>query len=221
MRISPCAAQRDYVLRALGDAREDVRRAAVGVLAANEQAEIVEMLEPLLADSSVAVRAEVVQALGRRRSRRALRLLLDQFARDVETRDHALRALGRIGDGWSARRLMVLFPEQEQAIRLAIIDALGAITAPAAEPFLAQLLADPQPEVRSRAVVAIGQFASDGAVTRLVHATRDADARVRLAALESLSAFAGRPAAVESFERLCLDPVPAIAALARRCLRKT
>jgi HEAT repeat protein len=116
---------------------------------------------------------------------------------------------------------MLLFADQEQAIRLAIIDALGAIAAPASEPFLAQLLSDPQPEVRSRAVVAIGQYPSDGAVNRLVHATRDADARVRLAALESLSAFAGRPAAVESFERLCLDPVPAIAALARRCLRKS
>ncbi|HEX7506401.1 MAG TPA: HEAT repeat domain-containing protein [Polyangia bacterium] len=220
MRIAPCAAQREFVLGALADAREDVRRAAVSVLAANEQAEIIEMLEPLLVDPSVAVRAEVVQALGRRRSRRALRMLLDQFKRDEATRDQILRALGRIGDGWSARRLMVLFPEQEQSIRFAIIDALGAIAAPAAEPFLARLLVDAQPEVRSRAVVAIGQFASDGAVTRLVHATRDVDARVRLAALESLSAFAGRPAAVESFERLCLDPVPAIAALARRCLRK-
>ena len=157
----------------------------------------------------------------RRRSRRALRLLLDQFARNVETRDPILRALGRIGDGWSARRLMLLFADQEQAVRLAIIDALGAIAAPVSEPFLAQLLSDPQPEVRSRAVVAIGQYPSDGAVNRLVHATRDADALVRLAALESLSAFAGRPAAVESFERLCLDPVPAIAALARRCLRKS
>ena len=221
MRTSPCVAQREFVLRALSDAREEVRRAAVSVLAANEHAEILDMVEPLLRDPSDAVRAEVVQALGRRRSRRALCLLLDQFARDPETRDHVLRALGRIGDGWSARRLMVLFPEQEQAVRLAIIDALGAIAAPAAEPFLAQLLADAQPEVRGRAVVAIGQYASDGAVNRLVHSTRDADARVRLAALESLSAFAGRPAAVESFERLCLDPVPAIAALARRCLRKS
>jgi len=221
MRISPCADQRGFVLAALSDGREDVRRAAVGVLAANEHAEIIEMLEPLLDDPAAAVRAEVVQALGRRPSRRALRLLLDQFARDVENRDPILRALGRIGDGWSARRLMLLFADQEQAIRLAIIDALGAIAAPAAEPFLARLLCDPQPEVRSRAVVAIGQYASDGAVTRLVHATCDADARVRLAALESLSAFAGRPAAVESFERLCLDPIPAITALARRCLRKS
>jgi HEAT repeat protein len=221
MRSSPCSAQREFVLGALGDAREDVRRAAVGVLAANEHAEILDMLEPLLEDPSVAVRGEVVQALGRRRSRRAVRLLLDQFVRDVETRDQTLRALGRIGDGWSARRLVALFPEQEHAIRLAIIDALGAITAPVAEPFLARLLTNPQPEVRGRAVVAIGQYASDGAVTRLVHSTRDVDARVRLAALESLSAFSGRPVAVESFERLCLDPVPAIAALARRCLRKS
>jgi hypothetical protein len=58
-----------------------------------------------------------------------------------------------------------------------------------------------------------------GACSSYEHATLDADARVRLAALESLSAFTGRPVAVESFERLCLHPVPAIAALARRCLR--
>jgi HEAT repeat protein len=85
---------------------------------------------------------------------------------------------------------------------------------------LAQLLGDRRPEVRGRAVVAIGQYATDGAVSRLAHATLDVDARVRLAAIEALSAFTGRPVAVESFERLCLDPIPAIAALARRCLRK-
>jgi HEAT repeat protein len=116
---------------------------------------------------------------------------------------------------------MALYPEQEHATRLAIIDALGAISAPLADPFLAGLLCDPQPEIRCRAVVAISQYAGDGAVNRLVHATRDVDVRVRLAALESLSAFAGRPVAIESFERLCLDPVPAIAALARRCLHKS
>jgi len=179
------------------------------------------LLEPLLGDSSLAVRIEVVQALGRRRSRRSLRLLLDQFERDGELRDQILRAIGRIGDGAAACRLIALYPGQEDAIRLAIVDALGGITAPCAEPFLASLLFDPQPEIRSRAVVAIGRYATDCAVNRLVFATRDTDARVRLAALESLSAFAGRPVAVEFFERLCLDPVPAIAALARRCLRKS
>jgi HEAT repeat protein len=221
MRIAPCAAQREFVLKSLRDPRDEVRRAAVGVLAANEAVEIIPLLEPLLGDSSVAVRIEVVQALGRRRSRRALRILLDQFERDGELRDQILRAIGRIGDGAAACRLIALYPGQEDAIRLAIVDALGGISAPCAEPFLASLLFDPQPEIRSRAVVAIGRYATDCAVNRLVFATRDTDARVRLAALESLSAFAGRPVAVEFFERLCLDPVPAIAALARRCLRKS
>jgi len=220
MRVAPCAAQRSFVAKALQDAREEVRRAAVEVMAANEPSDILEILEPLLADPAVVVRAEAVQALGQRRSRRALLRLQGQFESDAETRLHALRAIGRIGDGAAARSLMACYGEQERRIRLAIIDALGAIAAPAAEPFLAQLLCDSRPEVRSRAVVAIGQYATDGAVGRLVHATLDVDARVRLAALESLSAFAGHPAAVESFERLCLDPVPAIAALARRCLRK-
>jgi HEAT repeat protein len=190
------------------------------VLAANESLDVLAVLEPLLDDPSVAVRAEVVQAMGQRRSRRALLRLQDQFDRDPATRSQALRAIGRIGDGAAARRLIACYQEHERWVRLGIIDALGAIAAPAAEPFLAQLLCDRHPEVRGRAVVAIGQYATDGAVSRLAHATLDPDARVRLAALESLSAFTGRPIAVESFERLCLDPVPAIAALARRCLRK-
>ncbi|MBN2575643.1 MAG: HEAT repeat domain-containing protein [Deltaproteobacteria bacterium] len=220
MRIAPCAAQREFVTKSLADPREDVRRVAVGVMAASEPSDILDNLEPLLADPSVAVRAMVVQALGQRRSRRALVCLQVQFERDPETRIHALRAIGRIGDGAAAKLLIASYPEQERAVRLAIIDALGAIAAPVAEPFLAQLLCDRRPDIRGRAVVAIGQYATDGAVGRLVHATLDTDPRVRLAALESLSAFTGRPAAAESFERLCLDPVPAIAALARRCLRK-
>ena len=220
MRIAPCSAQWNFVVGALKDAREEVRRAAVEVMGANEPSDLFEILEPLLCDTAVAVRAEAVQALGQRRSRRALLRLQSLFEHDPDTRTQALRAIGRIGDGAAARHLMACYPEHKREIRLAIIDALGAIAAPAAEPFLAQLLCDPRPEVRSRAVVAIGQYATDGAVVRLVHATLDTDPRVRLAALESLSAFAGRPAAVESFERLCLDPLPAIAALARRCLRK-
>ena len=220
MRIAPCTAQKEFVAGALEDEREEVRRAAVGVLAASEPLDFLEVLEPLLGDPSAAVRAEVVQAMGQRRSRRALLRLQEQFDRDPGTRAQALRAIGRIGDSAAARRLIACYREHERWVRLGIIDALGAITAPVAEPFLARLLNDPRPDVRGRAVVAIGQYATDGAVSRLAHATLDTDARVRLAALESLSAFTGRPVAVESFERLCLDPVPAIAALARRCLRK-
>jgi HEAT repeat protein len=220
MRSLPCAAQQPFVVDALSDPRPTVRRAAVTVLAANDTAETIEMLEPLLRDRAVEVRSEVIAALGRRPSRKALALLLETFDRDRETRDVALRAIGRIGDGPAAQRLITGYPTCDHSTRLAIIDALGGIAAPAAEPFLSEQLRASQPEVRSRAVVAVGQYATDGAVTRLVHATRDADARVRLAALESLSAFGGRAPAVECFERLCLDPIPAIAALARRCLRK-
>jgi HEAT repeat protein len=220
MRSAPCAAQRLFVEDALADPRPDVRRAAVAVLVGNEDAETVDTLEPLLRDRSVEVRAEVVRALGRRRSRRALTLLLETFERDAETREHVLRALGRVGDGLAALRLIAGFARHDFATRLAVIDTLGAIAAPCAEPFLIDLLRATQPELRSRAVVAVAQYPTDAAVGRLVYATRDPDARVRLAALESLSAFTGRASAVEAFERLCLDPIPAIAALARRCLRK-
>jgi HEAT repeat protein len=190
------------------------------VLSADERAEVTEMLEPLLRDPSVEVRGQVIGALGQRRSRRALNLLLDTFERDVETREITLRAIGRIGDGQAARRLAASYPQHDQGTRLGIIDALGAIAAPSVEPFLADLLSDPLPEVRSRAVAAVGHYGSDRAATRLAHAISDVDPRVRLAALESLSALARRPSAVEAFERLCLDPIPSIAAFARRCLGK-
>lgn len=221
MRGTPCAAQQPFVVDALVDPRAEVRRAAVAVLAARDSAEGQEMLEPLLRDPSVEVRAEVIHALGRRATRRARELLLSAFERDADNRDNVLRALGRIGDGQAARRLIASYARHDLATRLAIVDALGGMAVPVAEPFLAYLLHAPQPELRCRAVVAIGAYTSEGAVTRLVQATRDADARVRVAALESLSAFTARPLAVEAFERLCLDPVPAIASLARRCLRKT
>lgn len=220
MRSAPCLAQQSFVVDALADTRPSVRRAAVSVFGANHNAETIEMLEPLLHDQAVEVRAEVIAVLGRRASRRALALLLDAFEHDAENRDPALRAIGRIGDGLAAQHLIASYANHDPNTRLAIIDALGAMAAPGAEPFLAELLRAPWPEIRSRAVVAIGQYATDSAVSRLAYATRDADARVRLAALESLSGFSGRALAVEAFERLCLDPIPAIAALARRCLRK-
>lgn len=220
MRNVPCAAQRPFVVDALADPRPAVRRAAVAVLAANDDAETTDLLEPLLRDRSVEVRNEVVQALGRRSSRRSLSLLLETFERDGDTREAVLRAIGRAGDGQAARRLIASYPRHDYPTRLSIIDTLGAIAAPSAEPFLAEQLRASQPEIRSRAVVAAAQYPTDGAVVRLALATRDPDARVRLAALESLSAFTGRPVAIEAFERLCLDPIPAIAALARRCLRK-
>jgi HEAT repeat protein len=220
MRKAPCLAQQGFVVDALSDPRPSVRRAAVSVLGANDNAETIDTIEPLLRDRAVEVRAEVISALGRRASRKALALLLETFERDVDNRDAALRAIGRIGDGLAAQRLVASYSKYDQNTRLAIIDALGAMAAPVAEPFLAEQLRASRPEIRSRAVVAVGQYSTDGAVSRLVHATRDSDARVRLAALESLSSFSGRALAVEAFERLCLDPIPAIAALARRCLRK-
>jgi HEAT repeat protein len=220
MRIAPCSAQQRFILDSLEDERAEVRRAAVAVLAASQSAEVTDLLEPLLRDPRVEVRGEAILALGQRRSRKALALLLETFEHDGSTRDASLRAIGRIGDGQAARRLIDSYPEHDHGTRLRIIDALGAMAAPSAEPFLAELLSAPLAEVRIRAVAAIGRYATDGAVTRLVHATRDVDPGVRLAAIESLSALSGRPAAIEAFERLCLDAVPAIAALARRSLRK-
>lgn len=221
MQAHPVAAQHEFIENRLADPREEVRRAAVAALAARGGAEVVEILEPFLRDPAAAVRQEVVRGLGRQRSQPAQALLLQQYQRDPATRREALLALGKIGDCVAAQRLTGLLSAQTLPERLAIIDTLGTLAAPCTEPILIGLLRDPESEVRCRAAVALGRFTTTGAATRLALATRDADARVRLAALEALAPAKSHPAVVQAIERLCLDPSPAIAALARQWLDKT
>ena len=220
MQEHPVAAQSGFIETSLADPRDEVRRAALAALGARGGAEVVATLQTFLRDPAAAVRQQAVRGLGRQRSPRAQALLLQQYQRDPATRGEALLAIEKIGDGVAARRLAGLLPAQLLPERLAIIDTLGMLAAPGAEPILVGLLRDPEPEVRCRAAVALGRFTTAGAATRLALATRDADARVRLAALEALAPAKGRPAVVQAMERLCLDPTPAIAALARLWLEK-
>jgi HEAT repeat protein len=92
MRSARDAAQSPFVRQALSDPREEVRRAAVGVLAANDQTDVVDDLAPLLDDPSFVVRGEVVQALARRRSRKAAGVLFARLERDEEMRRHPSRS---------------------------------------------------------------------------------------------------------------------------------
>jgi HEAT repeat protein len=214
MRENPHPAQIGFLQACLGDAEPDVRCAAVAALSAQHAAHLVAMVEPLLADRSTDVRREVITALGSRRNERARELLLVMIARDAELRGDAIAALGRIGDDRAVPKLIEVFPRCGAAEQVQVIDALGALEATGAEPFLSQQLGNRDADVRRRAAAALARMGTTASLQHLGIALRDEDTRVRLALAQAL-ASCPHPFARATLERLSLDAAPAVAAAAR------
>jgi HEAT repeat protein len=215
MEENPHALQRLFIEASLRHADAKVRRAAVAALARQPSLELVDALAPLLSDESFDVRREVVIVLGTSRSRKARQLLLDQIARDPSTRAFAVRSLGDLGDATVVPLLIAMFEREPAMGRLAIIEALAELKQHAAEPLLVRVLGDPDPEVRRTAVLALGRFATTVSLRHAVVAARDPEWQVRAAVVDLLSPE-GDAAAVAALERLCLDPHPFVASLAKR-----
>ncbi len=110
--------------------------------------------------------------------------------------------------------------DESPLARMAIIEAFAELNEPTAEPLLVRLLVDEEPEVRRSAVEALVRFATPTAIRHGVAAARDATWQVRAAAIELL-ALRPEGATGAALERLCFDPVPFVADLARRRLDET
>jgi HEAT repeat protein len=214
MRENPHPAQRRFLEACLRDGDEDTRCAAVATLAAQPGSDVVETLEPLLGDAKVSVRREAIAAIGNHRCERARELLLALIERDPETRADAIRALRRVGDDRAVPRLIALFPACTTAEQIAIVDTLGLLEAPAAEPFLARQLGHADPDVRRHVAAALARLGTPAALHHLGYAVRDPEPRVRLALADAL-APCPHPIAREALERLSLDPVPTVSSAAR------
>jgi HEAT repeat protein len=214
MRENPHSSQRPFLEQSLRDASEDTRCAAVATLAAQPGALLVEALAPLLVDGKVSVRREVVAALTNHRCERTRELLLDLIERDPETRADGIRALRRVGDDRAVPRLIALFPLCTTAEQIAIVDTLGLLEAPAAEPFLARQLGHADADVRRHVAAALARLGTPAALHHLGYAVRDPEPRVRLAVADAL-APCPHPIAREALERLSLDPVATVSSTAR------
>jgi HEAT repeat protein len=214
MRENPHPSQLGFVEACLGDPDEEVRLSAVAALATQRGASIVEALAPLLGDPSVHVRREVVDALAERRCERTRELLLDLVERDPDTRGNAIRALGRVGDDRIVAKLIAIFPSCTPPEQTQAVATLGALEAPAAQPFLWRQLGHPDAHVRRHVASALARIGTTPALQRLGVALRDTEPRVRLAVAQAL-ASCPHPIARGALERLSLDPVPNVAAAAR------
>ena len=164
------------------------------------------------------VRAQVVEALVRYGAGVVDLLISELDAEDLDTRQAAVVALGRIGDrkatlplvaalgdpelalpaaGALARlgdpeaydTLMGLLGHADSAVRQAVIAALNSIGHPDMPERVAGLLDDPNPVVRESAVRIAGYFGYASCADRVIACARDTSEPVRRAVVEHLPLF--------------------------------
>jgi HEAT repeat protein len=213
MRNNPHPLQKGYVETSLSHVDEKVRGAAIAAFAA-QGADMVETLEPMLADRSAEVRRSAVIALSRCPSERTRQLLLDLLKRDGEIRLEIIRALGRVGDARVVPEVIGIFPMCSPEEQVQAIDILETIEPAGAEPFLARQLDHQDPRIRRHAVRALVRIGTTSALRLIAIALRDENPRVRMTVSKAL-ASCPHPIARGTLERLSVDPVDSVAAFAR------
>ena len=212
MRSNPHSLQRGFVETSLSHADEHIRQEAVAAFAA-QGSDLVEALEPMLADESAEVRRSAIVALSRRPCERTRQLLLG-LLNDSAVRSEVIQALGRIGDARVVGRLIAIFGSCTAAEQVETIHALEALEPPGIEPFLARQLDHENPGVRRHAVRALVRIGTATALRRIVIALRDTNPKVRMTVSKAL-ASCPHPIARSGLERLSVDAVETVAAFAR------
>jgi HEAT repeat protein len=213
-RQSIDAAGAHNVLDALDQAPPSELRALVLVLGWLDGPAVQRTLARLLGQP--AVRKTVVEALVRH-GPRVTDLLIEQLAaEDLETRQAAALALGRIGDARAAPALILALKDAPElamtaagalgaigdrrafealldlvghpiaAVRQAAVGALNSLGHPDLAACTLTLLDSPDPQVRESAVKIAGYFGYDSCVDAVLARCDDPDERVRRAAIEHL-----------------------------------
>jgi HEAT repeat protein len=175
------------LLRALGDAETDVRKAAAEALGKIGDATAVPGLLHALRDAESWVRQAAAKALVQIGDATAVPGLL-HVLRDAErwVREAAAKALVQIGDATAVPGLLHALRNAAWWVRQAAAAALGEIGDAAAVPGLLAALGDAEANVRQAAAAALGEIGDAAAVPGLLAALGDADWRVSWAAAAAL-----------------------------------
>jgi HEAT repeat protein len=190
------------------DADETVRRAVVEHLANfDERQAWSKIAETLRGDPSPSVRSAAARAMGQSTSAAALASLI-AAANDPNlwVRYYVARSLGRRGEAHAdALACLAERATRDRAVpvRVAAIEALGAIGSPSMLPVLIPIVQDAEPEVARAAATALAFGEAQRTADVLRYALERGDAMLQHAALETL----GRQRAVGA--------VPEVASLAR------
>jgi len=133
-------------------------------------------------DADVAVRQNVVRALGSMQDPRSVQALINALRTDTDAqvRNTAAWALGQIEDRAAVPALLqAMAGDRAVEVRRTSAWALGQIEDPAAVDGLIRAMHDPDAEVRKTAVWALGQVQDRRAVPGLTESLRQGDVEVR------------------------------------------
>ena len=196
--ISPTGMQQ--ILDAVQRVSPDRLQGLAKVLGWLEGESVRRALTRLLGQSSV--RAQVVEALVRNGSG-VVTLLIDQLhAEDLETRQAAAVALGRIGDRRATQPLVRAMEDRELAVPAA--GALARIGAPEAfEPLMARL-GEPDPAIRQSVIAALNSIGHPDMPLRTLDLLASIDPIVRESALR-IAGYFGYTECVEHVLACCAD----------------
>ena len=141
-------------------------------------------------DLGTALKAELLLAFGRLKSKETIPLLTGIVADDVEEpvlRRYACTALGEIGDPASIDVLLDAYSSDDPIFRNYALNAIGMIEKPETSSILIQALRDDYYKIRITAAEALGERKVKKAVPILVYkAEKDPQIAVRTAAAEAL-----------------------------------
>jgi len=149
---------------------------------------VVSLLTEQLKAEDLEIRQAAAVALGRIGDRRATPALVDALD-DRELAVSAAGALARIGDGGAFEALIGRLGEPETATRQAMIAALNSIGHPEMRRRILTVLDSPDPRARDSALRIAGYFGWAECLDRVLVCCRDASEAVRRTAVEQLAFF--------------------------------
>jgi HEAT repeat protein len=149
---------------------------------------VVDLLIDQLRVEDLDTRQAAAVALGRIGDDRATGALIDAL-RDPELAVAAAGALAQVGDRAAFDSLLELLGSQDAATRQAAIAALNSIGHEEMPERIADMLDDPDPLIRESALRVSGYFGYRECLERVLRCSRDENEMVRRAAIESLVFF--------------------------------
>ncbi len=174
---------------------------------------VVDLLIEQLTAEDLETRQAAVIALGRIGDRKATPALLEVL-QDPELVLLVAAAFARLGDGEAFERLLGLLGHVDSAVRQAAIAALNSIGHPDMPSRIATLIDDPNPTVRESAVKIAGYFGYPTCADGVLKRCTDGSEAVRRAVMEHLPFFEHRGIVPALAHALEFDTPPVRAAAA-------
>jgi HEAT repeat protein len=176
---------------------------------------VVDLLIEQLDAEDLDTRQVAAVALGRIGSPGAVPALVALLADDAELASVAASALAKIGDRRAFEPLLGVLGHPAAAVRQAAIGALNSLGHPDLAARVGALLYAADPHVRESAIKIVGYFGYPEYVDIMLECCRDPDERVRRAAIEHLP-FVEHPGIIPALVAGLHDQTPAVRIAAAR-----